>query len=523
MQATFVTMMSVLFQFAVGFETDRGEATAFLWLPPEAQEIRGVVMAGSTLMEKQFVCDPLIREACADEQLAIVFLTRGFGSVEPQVVLDKLAEVSGYHDLSTAGLLFVGHSAGGPQAKARARQMASRCFGLIQYRGGGPGGDDPLPPGIPALMMLGQFDEFAGTMRDEEGRESWQRGCEHIAEYRAANGGNLAAVLVEPGAGHFGWSQRNAEFVGMWIRKAAQARMPETVDVDAGVAVELKSIDPRGGWLTDLNLPTAGGHEPAPYDEYPLDKSATSWHFDRDTAEAAIRYHAGQMDRKDQFIEWEDPYWVDAGARFFFTRIDWTGDGQTFEVHPAYADEYPSQYNGRGPRWAQAGDPVGHSDAPIRVKPVGGPVRAVGPQKLRIRCDALNPATDPGRVTFLAYSCGDEEYRYTERVGMLPRGFRGLDKGSEQTITFPEIPDMTPDSGPVELNATSDANLKVEYYVAYGPAVVRNGRLEVTELPARAKLPIEIKVVAYQFGSGVEPRVQTAEPVERTLMIRESE
>lgn len=56
-----------------------------------------------------------------------------------------------------------------------------------------------------------------------------------------------------------------------------------------------------------------------------------------------------------------------------------------------------------------------------------------------------------------------------------------------------------------------------------GTAVVRNGWLKVAELLARAELPVEVKVAAYQFESGIEPRVQTADPVARTLMIRSGE
>lgn len=184
-----------------------------------------------------------------------------------------------------------------------------------------------------------------------------------------------------------------------------------------------------------------------------------------------------------------------------------------------YADVYPGQYNGHGPKWAQAGRPAGHSSAPILVKPVSGPVVAVGPNTLRMHCDNLAPATEGSRVTFMAYSEGDEEYRYTEHVGMMPRGFRGLTKGQAQTLSFPQPADLRVGGKGVELKARSDAGLPVEYYVASGPARVVDGRLEIAELPCRASFPIAVKVVAWQFGRGVEPLVQTAEPVERTLHI----
>ena len=507
-----------VFQYTTAVTTSRGAAAAFLWIPPEARHVRGVVMGGMTLMERECAKDAVIRKACAAQGLAIVFLKCGLGAVDVQKLLDDLAAVSGYGELSSAPLLFVGHSAGGPQAKACAIKFAGRCFGLVQYRGGGPGGGEPVPPGVPALMMVGQFDEFGGTMRREDGREPWQGSCDHVAAYRAQDERNLASVVVEPGAGHFAWSDRNAAYLGPYIRKAAEARIPAGPAEGKG-PVKCKDVDPAGGWLTNLTVKTAGEFPPAPYGKYAGEKAKAAWHFDRELAEATVAYHAGQFGKKDQFIKWADPYWVDAGARFFFTRVKWVGDGQSFEVHPVYADAYPSQHGGRGPRWPKAGQPVGHADVPIRIKPVSGPLVATGPNTFRIRYDALTPATEGSRATFMAYSAGDAEYRYTEHVGMLPRGFRGLGRGKAQTITFPAIANLKADGGEVELKATSDAGLPVEYYVAYGPAQVAGNKLKVCEVPARATFPIEVKVVACQFGSGVEPLVRTADPVAQTIRI----
>ena len=508
-----------VFQYTAAVATGRGERTAFLWIPPKAKRVRGLVLGGMTLMEREFAKDARVRDACADERLAIVFLQCGLGGADVQKVLADLAGVSGYRELSSAPLMFVGHSAGGPQAKALAVKTAARCFALVQYRGGGPGGADPLPPGVPALMMVGQFDEFGGTMRREDGREAWEGSRDHLAAFRARNEANLASIVVEPGAGHFAWSDRNAAYLALFIRKAARARIPAAGSAEAARPVAPKRIDHRRGWLTELTIKTAGKCEPAPWEKYRGEKAEAAWHFDKEMAEATVAFHAGGFGKKDQFIKWSDPYWVDAGARFFFTKLRWTGDGQTFEVHPVYADVYPSQHKGRGPRWPEAGKPVGHSAAPIRIKPVSGPVAAVGPRTFRMRYDALAPATASSRVTFMAYSEGDGRYRYTEQVGMMPRGFGGLKKGKRQTITFPPIGDLRAHTPPVKLKATSDAGLPVEYHVAHGPATIEDGKLKISEVPARAKFPIAVKVVAYQFGRGVEPLVRTATPVEQTIRI----
>lgn len=520
---------AAVFQFSVPVATAKGSNRAWLWIPPAAPEVRGVVMAGMTLMEREFVKDEVIRRACADEQIALAFLNCGLAAADLSQVLADLAAVSGYDELAHAPLLFVGHSAGGPQAKDCAIRFADRCFGVVQYRGGVPGGGSAVPPGIPALMMLGQFDEFGGTMRDETGREAWEGGRDALAAFRAADARNLGSVVVEPGAGHFGWSDRNAAYLALFLRKAARARIradwPSSFLLQVQQKVEtprlpsLREIEPSGGWLTDLSLKTGGRFKAAPYDEYQGPRTSAAWHFDQEMAEATAAYHAGLWGRRDQFIKWSDPVWVDAGARFFFTQIQWVGDGQTLDVHPVYADKIPGQYDGKGPRWPEAGKPVGHCGAPILVKAVSGPVEVVGTNRLRIRFDALAPATEGGRITFMAWSAGDAEYRYTEQVGMMPRGFSGLKTGRPQRISFESLPNLRPDSAPVRLRATSDAGLLVEFYVAHGPAVVTDGMLGIAELPARAEFPIVVKVVAWQFGRGVEPYVPTATAVEQTIQI----
>lgn len=509
------SLLAAVFQYAVPADTNNN--TAFLWISPQAQHVQGVIIAGTTLMEEHFVQDPVIRAACTAENLAVVYLTRSLGGADIQAILDRCAAKSGYSDIAIAPLMFVGHSAGGGPAQKLAASMGERCFGLIQYRGGMPSADSPIPKGIPSVAMMAQFDEFWGTMRNEEGFESWQRALQYIRSFRAADARNLGSFVVEPGAGHFPWSNRNAEYLALFISKAAKARIPADWQNGAETSPALKEIDHAAGWLTGFNLKE--NPECAAFNDYQGDKAETSWHFDEEMARATMAYHQGLTGKKDQFIKWNDPHWVDAGARFFFTKLTWIDDGQTLKVHPVYADKIPSQYNGQGPRWPNAGEPAGHSSAPIKIKPIAGPLVATGSDTLRFQYSALSPAGSRARITFLAYSEGDEEYRYTEHVGMMPRGFKGLNRGKSQTITFPELADMKADSKPQKLSATSDAEVDVEYYVAYGPAVIEDGYVKLSEIPARATFPIEVKVTACHFGSGVQPEIKTANPVEQTFNV----
>ena len=117
---TALPVSGAVFQYCVPVTTDKTPTEAFLWVPARAEQIRGLVIGGMTLMEREMARDGLIRKACADEQLGIVFLKCGLMKSDLQKILNDLAGASGYRELSTAPLMFVGHSAGGSQAKARA-------------------------------------------------------------------------------------------------------------------------------------------------------------------------------------------------------------------------------------------------------------------------------------------------------------------------------------------------------------------------------------------------------------------
>jgi hypothetical protein len=59
----------------------------------------------------------------------------------------------------------------------------------------------------------------------------------------------------------------------------------------------------------------------------------------------------------------------------------------------------------------------------------------------------------------------------------------------------------------------------VHYYVREGPAEVEGDQLIFTAIPPRAKWPVKVTVVAWQYGRTAEPRVKSAVPVERSFFI----
>lgn len=506
-----------VFQWCQSYPTAKGEAQALLWIPPAAARVRGVLVAGSIPVERRMTIDPAVRAACAERSLAVLSLATGLGGVDIPALLTACAGRSGYAELATAPLAFFGHSAGGPQARAAAAAAGSRCFALVQHRGGIPAGEPAVADHVVALVMAGQFDEFGGPMRTETGAEpAWQRPRDALREWRAADPATrLAAFVVEPGAGHFAWSAREGVLLARFLSAAAAARIP--AEAPETGAPTLRVPDAAQGWLLDLAFEDGEERVPVAAAGHP-DPGRCAWFPERALAEATAAFLRGLTGRKDRLIRWEDRHWVDAGTRYFFQGIAWGGDGTTFTVRPAWRDAYPAAEK-NGPSWPAPGSPLEPCAAPILVRGIGGPIEAVGPATLQLRYSAIHPATASHRPTFLAYAEDDGVFRHSEQVGMMPRGFKGLTQGREQAIAFAELPDLPADAPAVALGATSDAGLPVRYHIAWGPAVVDGSTLRLAPLPPRAALPIEVAVVAWQSGSGIEPKVRTATPVLRTFRV----
>jgi hypothetical protein len=62
------------------------------------------------------------------------------------------------------------------------------------------------------------------------------------------------------------------------------------------------------------------------------------------------------------------------------------------------------------------------------------------------------------------------------------------------------IPDQHVGTKSLRLRARSDANAPVFYYVREGPAEVDGDILTFTKIPPRAKFPVKVTVVAWQWG-----------------------
>ena len=103
---------------------DSGPGTighAYLWVPPSATTIRGVIIGGNVLCEGRILAHPAVRAACTRESLATLYFSRHPFSTfsEPaangawlQDVLDGFTSASGHPELAQAPWMPIGHSVG---------------------------------------------------------------------------------------------------------------------------------------------------------------------------------------------------------------------------------------------------------------------------------------------------------------------------------------------------------------------------------------------------------------------------
>ena len=116
---------------------------------------------------------------------------------------------------------------------------------------------------------------------------------------------------------------------------------------------------------------------------------------------------------------------------------------------------------------------------------------------------------------------GDREIRKAVQPGKLSIPAR-LTEGTVQQIQFDPISDLRPTAAPISLHASSTSGLPVRFFVNYGPASVKGDRLVLSEIPKYARCPIEVEVIAYQWGRLADkfgPAIQTAEPISRKFRI----
>lgn len=512
-------------QWSVPVESVVSEETgahprAFLYIPPNVERVRAVIVGQHNMLEEGILEHPALRRALAETGMAAVWVSPAFnGTFQAgkdagehfEKMMAALAKESGYEELALAPAIPIGHSAMAGYPYHFAAWNPQRCAAAISIKGAVPevAGMD----GVPLLYINGEYE-------DAQGRAG------KAAAFRAKQKNCPLTMWVDAGGGHFDFHDRIVEAIGFYLRKVAQYRLLQDAPLAGPVA--LREIDAtKTGWVYDRwrknEKPKVA---PAPVGSYAGDLAQTFWAFDEETAKKVEAYNADALGKKVPVIGYvqngevvaQNPK-LHAQVPLKFLPVD---DGLTFKLTAKFIDKVPE---GRPVSWTglPKDAPVGHpaGGGPIRIERIAGPMVQLAPDTFAIRFYrmGMNNAKRSNDLWFMAAQPGDAEYRRMVQQAQMQFPLRNT-VGAEQAITFPEIADQPVGAEPLQLPATSSAKVPVYYYVREGPAeVTDDGTLTFTPLPPRAKFPVRVTVVAWQWGRSIEPKLQTAEPVERTFLL----
>jgi hypothetical protein len=303
------------------------------------------------------------------------------------------------------------------------------------------------------------------------------------------------SMVVDPGAGHFSFNPELADYVALFIRKAAHCRIRDDGPV-------LRDLPLESGWLTDSTFMTPSRFAPAPYSEYKGDPSLALWHMDEELARGAEAFGESRKGKLDQRVTFVQDGKRLPAAWLEDVKFEPEQDGGTLKLHAAFVSETPTGV-------ADSGKPLGHAEEPILFRLIGGWMG--GGEQVSGNVFRIAPSNFglPDNLMVLAYHPGDDKYSYTEQPCQIeyPKLLNITD-----TIDFPAPANVRFGAAGMELHAKSSSGAPVEFYFQSGPAQGESGRVRFVPIPIRTKFPMKVTVVAY------EPS-RHAEPVTRTFLI----
>jgi autotransporter-associated beta strand protein len=523
---------------------------AFLYIPPNVKTVRGVIIGQHNMLEEPILEHSAVRQGLADAAMAAIWVSPAFDgsfnfTANPttpalfQQMMDALAAESGYAELSKTPVVWIGHSA---MAEApyffaawdTQHSLASgepkRCAAAISVKGWYPGKHDSTTPtyansdlaGVPIMYVEGEYADANG------------RAAGALA-FLNGTAGSIVSFLADVGGGHFDWNDSICQYLGMYLRKLGQYRLPATAAPD-GTAT-LQTINPATqGWSADRwrkgQNPAAN---PAAVGAYSGNTSEAFWYFDQEHAESThnkylpvkTQYQLLGYTQNGALIAQQETH-LQVHIPF---NPELTGDGLTFKLGTTFLDTVPA-VSSRLTGWSglPVGAAIGHASGggPITLERICGPVEQLSPDTFRINFDRVGTNNIYGQnrsrdICLMAVHPGDSTYVRAVQQSLL-RISLPLTSGNAQTITFPAIADQPVGTPSIPLNATTTGTstypgAKVGFYVREGPAKVNGDTLEFTQLPPRTKFPVKVTVVATQYGRTIAPLLQTAAPVTRTFHI----
>lgn len=504
-------------------ETD-DHPRAFLWIPPGCTRVRGVVVGQHNMEEERILEHPTFRRTLAQLNFAVVWITPALdlffrfdkgSAAHFDAMLQELAEESGYAELALVPVVPLGHSAAASYPWNLGAWAPQRTLAAISVSGQWPYYKDVNTPdwggrtvdGVPGLVTMGEY-ESAYSRADTGLKQRAERPLTPLS------------MLAEPAGEHFTASDEKISFIALYLRIAARYRLPK--DWPITEAPTLNPIDPkRDGWLVDRGRKDGKPTAPAaPVGSYTGDPKQAFWAFDEEQAKATEAFGAFHAGKKMQLLAYVQKDGIvpmikrHVRVALKFEPID---DGLTFKLNGTFLDTAPADWNG-----LKAGDVVPHPTdySRISIDRICGPVEKLGPDTFAIRFYrmGMNNKKRTASICFALTHPGDAEHRPMTLESELKFPLT-LKEGADQVITFDAPTSVPQGTASLDLEARSSAGSKVHFYVREGPAYIDGDKLRFTAIPPRAKIPMKVTVVAWQWGRTIEPKLKTAVPVERTILI----
>ena len=500
-------------------EETNAHPSAYLWIPENCKQVRAVIIGQHNMTEETIFEHPEFRKNMGKLGIAEIWITPGIdqrwdvtkGTQQIfETMMKNLSEISGYTELEFAPVIPIGHSAMATYPWNFAAWNPERTLAVLSIHGDSPRthltgyGRANLDwgtrtiEGIPSLMVMGE---------DEWWEDRLITSFDYRREYRNAP----LSFLADAGHGHFDISDELIDYLSLFLKKTVEYRLPEHSSLDA--PIQLIPVEAKNGWLADRwrknEKPTA---EAASYDKYKGDRNHAFWYFDKEMADATEKYYANERGKTEQYIGFEQKgklitFNPKSHVRMF-PSFQPEADGVTFHLKAVYTDTLRNEYSKE------------HSTHPIRMSRICGPVEVVNDTTFTVRFYRMgldNPKRTGG-ICLMASVKQDHKYRSAVQQVEIRIPYRNKE-GIPQSIIFPKLSDVKASVKEISLNGTADSGLPVYYYVKEGPAEIKGDKLVLTKIPPRAKFPVKVTVVAWQYGRSGEPKVQTAEAVEQSFYI----
>lgn len=513
----------------VGFLFFPQTTTGYLWVPPTSNRIRGVVVMGDNVPEQWMGGHPAIRAVCAEQGLAILYTRASFrlaavNYVDQRVMsesekarhniaflqqlLDALATESGYEELRTVPWLPIGESMSLQIVNQLTQFASQRCIAGVWVKDGSWGS---ATPGVPMLAACGTGAEWDFPKYDafEHWREMAVADMRDCVAKRTAMPDWPGSLVIEAGSAHFSCTEAMIHLIARYIRAASVARLSS----DGSPA--LRPVDLATGYVVGIPVPGGSPIKPKRYADCTGEQRNLPWYFDLQSAQDAYDMANVNWSAKTQVPAFTD----NAGQPLPYSKsgiVDFSptmeADGVTFALHAAFLDKIPDGC-------INAKATLGHAPGNPLVTWLRGPIIPLGGNRFRLALDRsadLRPGNEQNPL-FLVSHPGNDEYRLSVNPASAHIPFNSA--GKPQMITFEPIHDQKADTKEIKLTASADSGLPVRFYVKAGPAMVEGNKLRIAEIPVRAKQPIKVTVIAWQWGRGAEPAVRSAAAIEQTFQI----